>query len=317
MSNEVVSQEIVKAKFNIALDRAQVGIQLLHDAESKLVYTEDNLQAIADFISKCKKASKVIADEHKALKEPALRECQSIDESKRAMDFEVNDVLRKAQQHYTKIATDINTRRIEQERENQRVSKIKSGINNNVIHFSEQIANCKSALELTSIEKLINLEKTYKLKYQEFLPEAIERFNGLNSLIKDQKSKTKEWLKISTAEQKTTDQEELLELQQKKEEIETAIDENKISVQEQAINHTTKAEIPVAQEVLPDLKPRRTTWEWEVKDIKETQKKMPGWVELLVNDTKVDEYLKAKKQEGIAGEEFTFAGIRFYLKKTW
>ena len=46
---------------------------------------------------------------------------------------------------------------------------------------------------------------------------------------------------------------------------------------------------------------------------------MPDWVELKTLDNKIDEYLKTKKAEGIAKgvEDFEFAGIRFFLEKTY
>jgi hypothetical protein len=52
-------------------------------------------------------------------------------------------------------------------------------------------------------------------------------------------------------------------------------------------------------------------------DIKETQKKMPNFVDLTPNKEKIDEYLKAKKAEGVSGDEFTVFGIKFYLKRTF
>ncbi len=69
--------------------------------------------------------------------------------------------------------------------------------------------------------------------------------------------------------------------------------------------------------ILPTVKARRSVWKWEVSDIKETSKKMPDWTIVKPNEEKIDEYLKAKKAEGINGEEFSFAGIRFYLEKTF
>ena len=44
---------------------------------------------------------------------------------------------------------------------------------------------------------------------------------------------------------------------------------------------------------------------------------MPDWVVLTINEEKIDEYLKAKKAEGIEGDSFEFAGITFYAEKTY
>ena len=91
-----------------------------------------------------------------------------------------------------------------------------------------------------------------------------------------------------------------------------------IKVQEKAIGMATKADVVEPEMVmLQSVAARRSIWTWEVVDIKETQKKMPNFVDLTPNKEKIDEYLKAKKAEGISGDEFTVFGIKFYLKRTF
>ena len=68
-----LTPEIVKSKLQIVLTKAEQSIQALHDAESKLVYNEDNLESIKLFIENCKTAQKTVDAERVKLKEPYLQ----------------------------------------------------------------------------------------------------------------------------------------------------------------------------------------------------------------------------------------------------
>jgi hypothetical protein len=184
-----------------------------------------------------------------------------------------------------------------------------------VIKFSESIANCETLEELTKVESMINLEKTRSLKYQEFLSEAVEKFNSLNSLVAKQKTHIKELTKMEE-DMKEADEDRRMELEEKKSQIEEQIHEGTINVQESAINSAVN-ESEYAETVSATVKARRTTWKWEVKDIKAAFKKMPSWVKMEIDEEKLKDYLKACKEQGQLEdkEEFEFAGIRFFKQK--
>ncbi len=100
--------------------------------------------------------------------------------------------------------------------------------------------------------------------------------------------------------------------------IEAEINEASKIMQTNVINNATSyAGAEVAEEILPQVKAKRSTWTWEVINIEEVRKKMIGWTEIVTKDDKIDEYLKAKKAEGILVEDFIFAGVRFFLNKTY
>lgn len=308
----------IVGKFNIALTTAK--FQQLADRASTLVYNEDNLEDIKTFLSDIRKVDKAIEETHKEGKADALKISRDWDAGKNAFLSMTSAIKSKPQDEYTRICNEIEDRKRKQELELQRVSNIKQGIESNSIKFATDIANCKTSDQLSYVERMINLEKGRRDKYMEFADEAVARFTELNSLLKAQKITVKD-LEENARQQaiatKEKNDELLLKLKEEQERAENQIEVHKISVQETAINQSMKVEVPVAVEILPQIKARRTVWEWEVIDLKDTVKKMPEWVSLTTVDSKIDEYLKAKRIEGIEGTEFTVAGIRFFEKKTF
>lgn len=318
-----LSKEVVAAKMNVALTKAALGIEMLTNLESNLVYNEDNIESISEFLTKARKAKKVVEDEHKAIKEPYLKISQTIDESKRNMLEYIETVLNKASGNYTKLCQDIERRKQEQIAEHQRKQNIINVIDGNTISFSQKITNCTKNEELISIERLINLEKGNKNKYQEFLPQAAEKYESLTALIKLQKDSIKEFERIEKQRieaQKANDEAKMLELQEKQELLTAKIDDNKVSVQENAINQTTfTGVVEQAIEIMPDVKVRRKAWKWKISDIAKTTKMQPSWVKVVTVDEKIDEFMKASRDDwnnsNVEAKEIN--GITFYIERSY
>jgi hypothetical protein len=326
MEQEVLTQtttkEIVIGKMNLALTKATLGIQMLHDLESHLVYNEDNIESISDFLTKARKAKKIIETEHKDIKEPYLKECQTIDESKREMLSLVEGVLNTSTAKYTTLCQEIENRKRLAEQERQRKINIQSGIDSNMISFSGRIAGCTTNEELISIERLINLEKANKSKYQEFHEQAVEKYESLTALIKSQKENIKEAIRLEKERldaEKKGDEEKLIALQEQQEKLTEKTDELKITVQESAINSSLNTVVETATEILPEVKVRRSSWDFEVVDIHTVVKKMPSWTKIELVEDKIKEFIKASKDswndEG--GEERIINGIKFFIRKTY
>ena len=317
-TTETALPAAIQGKFSIALTQSK--FQELQNKADRLVYNEDNLEEIAAFLKSLRQVGKAIEETHKQGKAEALKIGRDWDAAKRAFMDQVTAVESKPQAEYSRICREIESRRMAEEREKQRKAQIKESIETNALRFASDIANCETLASLTNVERIINLEKTRKDKYQEFIGDAAEKFSELNALLATQKVRVKELEKIREEERIAAakeDDEALMKLQEKKEAVQESIEEAKIVVQETAINQALEEPIEVAETIFPAVKARRSAWTWEVKDIRETAKKMPEWTEIKPIDEKIDEYLKAKKAEGISGEEFTVAGIRFFLKKTY
>ncbi len=309
----------IAGMFNISL--TQSNFQALADEANALVFNEDSIPKIKDFLDRCRKVEKAITATHKTGKEKALEECRNWDKAKNTFLETVAGITEVDQKEYERMCADIENRRRQAEQEKQRIQNIKTGIESNALTFSKQIADCKTSDDLTRVERNINLEKTSKEKYQEFLPELITRLNELNGILADQKVLVKE-LEENERQQAIAKQQEdankLIELQQQQAQKQAQMEENKTVVQETAINQSINApQTIVPEEVIPAVKARRSVWKWEVVNEKETVRRMPDWTKISIVEEKVDEYLKAKKAEGIDGEEFVTAGIRFWLDKTY
>lgn len=308
----------ITGKFNIALTQSK--FQALADKAAVLVYNEDNLTEIKQFLDDMRKVDKSIEETHKEGKAEALKIGRDWDAGKNSFLLMTAAIKSKPQSEYERLCNDIEKRKRDAAIEKQRIENIKSGIETNAIQFAKNIAGCTTSEQLTSVERLINLEKGRKEKYMEFLDEAVQKFSELNSLLKTQKETVRELeenVRQQEAAKKANDDEALLRLQEEQELTQQKVEEAKITVQETAINQATKPTVEVAIEVLPEVKARRTAWDWEVTDLKEMAKKMPDWTEIKPIDSKINEFLKAKRAEGINVEEFTVAGVRFFLKKTF
>lgn len=312
---------VITGRFSIAL--TQTKFQELQNKADKLIFNEDNLGEIADFLKNTRAVKKAISETHKAGKEESLRISQDWDAAKRSFESMVTSIEEKPNKEYIRLCQEVEDRRLRQQLELDRVQNIKNGIESNVLKFATDIANCTTTEQLIRVERLINLEKSRTDKYQEFMENAITRFNELNKILTTQKVTVRELeenARKQEAAKKANDDEELLRLKAQQELKVAKIEEVKTTVQEAAINQSIQQSAALAteaQEVIPAVKVRRSTWEWEVKDLKELAKKMPEWAMITPVEQKINEYLKAKKTEGIDGEEFTFAGIRFFLKKTY
>ncbi len=317
------TKEVVIGKINIALTKAELGVQLLHDAESKLTYNEDNLQSIGEFLAKSRRAVKVINDTHTAIKAPFLKECQTIDESKREMLQLVNEVIDKANGKYTTLCQDIEKKKKLAQEEFERKQRIQDGISANMISYSTRIANCKTNDELITIERLINLEKGNKNKYAEFLEQAVTKYESLTSLIKIQKENIKESEKLEAQRleaEKANNQEQLIAIAEKQEKISAQTEELRVEVQESAVAQSLYSNsVTEAVEILPEVKTRRQTWDYEILDIGMTVKKMPSWTKVELVEEKVNEFLKANKDlwKEENREEVILHGIKFYIKKSY
>jgi len=301
--------------FNIALTESK--FQALADEESKLVYNEDNVAAIKAFLDKTKAVTKAIEATHKQGKAEALEIGRAWDGAKNAFLSQVEAITNTPAKKYDELCREIQRKAQEAEAEKQRKLTIKNGIETNAVNFAKQISECTTSAQLTRIESTINLEKTRKEKYQEFLDEAVERYSQLNAILKTQKETVKELEQIAAdklkAEQEGND-EKLIELQQKQEEAETKIEEKKVEVQEVAINQSVNAVIE-PEVIMPTVKARRTTVKWKVVDIKETAKKMPHWTTITPKDEPIEDYMKSIKEQVLKEGKVVFSGIEFYKEE--
>ena len=311
---------VITGKFNLALTES--NFQKLADKANKLVFNEDHLEEIKEFLESARKVERAIEATHKDGKAEALKIGRDWDTGKNTFMGTVAAIKEKAQTEYTKICQDVVRRQQEAKAEQDRIALIKQGIENNAVNFAKQIAACTTSESLTNVERLINLEKGRKEKYMEFIDQAVTRFTELNSILATQKVTIKE-LEENERQQAIAKQQQddakLLELQAENEKQQAKIEEAKVTVQETAINQSLNEDIPVANTVFPTVSAKRTTWKYEVVDQKEVMKKAPELVVFSIDEEKVKANLKLLKDSGqLTGKtELVINGVRYYEQKTF
>lgn len=319
-TEEVQLPAPIKGRFNIALTQSK--FQQLADKAATLVYNEDHLEEIKRFLDDMRKVDKAIEETHKDGKAEALKIGREWDAGKNAFLLMTSAIKSKPQAEYEKICRDIEDRKRKAALETQRIADIKNGIERNALKFSTDIAGCRTSEQLSYVERMINLEKGRKDKYMEFADEAISRYNELNALLKTQKE-TVRGLEENARQQaeaaKAKNDELLLKLKEEQEQKELKAEEARINVQETAINQSMKASIPVATEVMPEIRSRHTMWKFEMINEKEVMKKSPELLIVSLDNDKVKQTLKTLKDTNqLEGKtELTLNGIRYYEVKTF
>jgi hypothetical protein len=311
----------IQGKFNIALTES--NFQRLADKASALVFNEDNLSEIKSFLDNVREVEKNIEKTHKAGKEESLRIGKQWDLGKNTFLGTVAAIKETAQSEYTKICKDIQERQLAAQRDLDRKRGIRDGIEMNAIDFAKRIALCNTTADLLSIERVINLEKSRKEKYEEFLDEAIARFTELNQILTSQKVLVKDAeeaeKKLAKAKEKG-DEQAIIDLQEQAELAKIHIEEKKVEVQEAAVNQSINSSTIIdAETVFPTVKARRTTWKYEVVSEKEVMKKSPELVVFSIDDVKVKANLKLLKEtQQLEGKkELTINGIRYFEESTF
>jgi len=313
-----VAIDVTKAELQIALSKEGLQYQQLLQEGENLTFTKDGLVEQGASLKTLRTVQKKLGD----IENPYTANWKAWNEAKKTLLDPVADVLKRKEAEYRKLALEIEADKKKAEQEKERVSGIKQAIDSFFIAQSQAIAGAKTLGELTAIEKIIGSHKANKARYAEFLPDLVGKAENLTPLIKQQKDNIRKLEAVKEAEAKATesgDDQAVLNAREAQESLQNKFDEVNIKAQEQAVGMATRVETVVVPEVvLPAApKPRRQVWTYESTDINETLKKMPNFVELSLNKEKVDEYLKAKKAEGIDGEEFTVFGIHFYLSKSF
>lgn len=308
-----LTPEIVKSKLQIALSKTEQSIQLLHDAEKELVYNEDNLELVSQFLKNAKAAKALVESERKKLKEPSLQEGKTIDAGAKLLDTELDTVIAKANVPYQKLCAEVERKQREAEAEVLRVKTIRDTMDKFKIDYSLKISEAKTSKELVEIERRINLETANKSKYQEFLTEFSENVQAIRSLIAGQKEKVRELealeLQASHASENGLD-EQYLEIQDKKEALESKIAENRINLQETALSQATNATAS-ATVILPLIpKGSRKLWKFQVVDWKAAEK--AKLTKIIIDEEKVGEILKKKRD---LETEVIEDGIRYFIEK--
>lgn len=318
VGTSVVTQEIINARFAKELTALKYEDALQKFTAYKI--TPDNLPEAQDKMKKVRAFLRSLGAIKDAGKRPALEECRFWDNAYKNVLVPLEKVLSEKDKALQEVTNKIAEENRQREKERQRVADIEKDIDNTLLDYSLKIANAKDNPTLVTIEKMLGSLKGNKSRFQEFLPKFVDRCGELTPLIKKQKEVIKELEELEKQRlqaEKDQDDRKLLELQEKQEVANNTFEENKIVVQETAISAAIRPDIQVATPIPTEIKYRRQSWKWEVKDIKTLAKKAPHLVIQMPDEEKIDDLLKAKKADGSLKDidELDYMGIRFYLEK--
>lgn len=317
-TKEITVPAVIKQKFDAALLETQ--FQKISDKLLSFEYTEDDIPKLKEVFGEIRKVEIKIEDVHKAGKADIILQGNQWDAAKRDSLSTIANIKEVPYRKYTKLCEDVAKKEADREREEKRKNDILNGIESNALNFANKITQAQTTEQLLDIERLINLEKGRDGKYFEFLPNAVLRFEKLTVLIKEQKIKVKELEKEKQKLDeaiKSGDDDATFDIMQKTESIQSSIDETRLNVQSAAVEDSQVTSR--ATQVFPTVKPKRTTWKYELVDQKELLKKSPELVIINLNDEKVKEVLNTLRTSGLLNdkEEYTMNGIRYFVEKTY
>lgn len=304
--------EIYKGKLVLALSKVETTIQGLHNAESQLVYNEDNLDKIGEFVEKGKKALKIIEDERIRLKEPSLLEGKNIDAGAKLISVDLQALVNKVDKKKQEIAAQKAAKAlIEKEAEDKKIATL-ALIDNFIISYTEKIASSTTISELVGHERMINLETANEKRYGEYLPTLKTRAAAIRALLAAQKLSVSQLAvlekEVTTATETGAD-DKAMDAMGKIDEIKATIHQQKINIVETGVGQATNS--GYAEQVKTESpKPARRTWSYEATDLPLLYKKNPELVTLSLNDKAVKELMAKKKESGELKAE-TINGLKF------
>lgn len=316
------SLEKTKAEMTLALSKEGMAYQNLLQEGEDVVFTEDNVNEERSCIVNLRKVKKSLED----VVNPYTEKWQGFNAAKKSLLDPVLLLLTKKNNECKKVAQQIDEKNRKIKAENDRKDRIKTEIDTFFLDQSQAIAGAKTSEDLVSIEKRIGSHKANKSRYEEFLPTLIEKADELTPLIKTQKEAIKKLEDLKKQEEaalKSGDDQAVLDARDAQEAVTQKIDENKIVAQETAIGMTQSAGVSNGGYARPVTsaapKARRTTWEMEMKDLKELLKKSPDLLDMTLNKEKAKVILKTLKDSGqLEGKtEITLNGVRYFEEKSY
>lgn len=304
-----LTPEIVKAQLAVALSKEGLAYQNLLQACENVTFTKDNLNEERTVLKDLRKVKSNLA----GMTNPHTAAWQQWNAARKSLADPVDALLTKKEGEFAKVSREIAAENARIDAEKQRVKGIKDAIDTFFLEQSQAVANTSDPSEIVRIEKLIGSNKANKTRYAEFLPLLVEKADILADLIKDKKSALRELEALQEAENNATDDQTVLDILEKKEQVEAKIEQSRNDVQEKALNMATEAEVVEPEIMVAEApRPRRTSWEFEVTDIKAAEK--AGLTLTVINEQKVKEILAKKREDET---ECTENGIRYFILRKY
>jgi hypothetical protein len=320
----VITQAVATAQINIALTQQSISIQKMQDEADKLIFDEEHLSEVNNFVYKTKKSRKVVEDKHKVMKAPVLEQGRAIDAAKNSILASIDAIESPVEAKRIKLCAEIDRKKEEILKEKTRVEAIEKGIEENLIEFSKKIAECTTNEALLSVERLINLEKSEsrQSKYMEFHENAKKRYDEI--LLPRLKAQKIEIKKLEALRKEIKDAEinndatRLDELMIKQDEIGNQIRQNQVDVQHYAMSSQVSLNSNIAEEILPEISIKHNI-KFEIQDVFVALRKCPELIDVSLKFRETQKVSMALKDAGVFDNksEVIVNGIKFFMDKKY
>lgn len=310
-----ISPALIEMEVGLDLTKAEGNYQQALKQVLEYEVDESNFEQAQALNKKIIKWLSFVENHRKEKKEPYLEAGRVVDVGHKKFSTPFEDAKNQLQAKINVVGKRMQDAATKVKQEQDRIDGLKNAINIFILDASSKIAAATTTEQLLSIERLINLEKGNKGRYQDFLPVLIERSNELTAKIKEQKDLVKELERVAEETNRALEagnDEKAQELMQKSELLGAKIEENTVLVQEVASKSIISTEVLTPEIDMPNT--RRKVWKFEAQDIKETMKKRPDLLDVSLNHKAVNEVLKTLKETGVlTGKgEYVLNGIRFF-----
>lgn len=317
----LMTPQLMELKINNEVAKSKLSIADLETRALSVVKNEDNLKVMALLLEDIDKIEDIAAETHKLTKKPYADGVKASDEGKKLVFENTERIRSMVKPDYDRLLAEVDTRkRIAAEKERQDKA-IKKGIEDTVATLVKRIAEAGTGKELSDVERLINLEKSPSRikKYGDFHPLLKKRFDEvLMPVIKSQKMKV---LKLTALhgelEEAVSDSET--------EEIDKLKGSIRIISEEMRKNKAVAEDIlsqeffPVeeVEEVLPDIRTKRTDISFELADAAVALKKVPDLLEITLNNKAIRKVAAKMKKDGVFEgiDELIVDGIKYIVTR--
>jgi hypothetical protein len=312
---------LMELKINTEVANSNLNLSNLEKRALALVKNEDSLKDMAVLIEDLDKIEDIADETFKAAKKPYSDAAKACDDGKKLFLENLSRIRGMVEPDYAKLLEAVQERKRLAAIKEVQDKAIKKGIEDTVAGFAQRIASAGTREELTAIERLINLEKgpSRTKKYGDFHELAIKRYDEeLIPIIQRQKTKLGRLKMLNGALEEAKSDSEVEEVNKLEQEIGT-ISQDIRQNQAAAEDILTQEFSPVeeVQEVLPEVRTKRTDISFELADVVVALKKVPELLEIDLNKKEVRKVAKKLKKDGAfeGKKELIVDGIKYTVTR--
>jgi hypothetical protein len=313
---------LMELKINTEVANRNLNLADLEKRALAIVKNEDSLKDMAILIEDFDKIEDIAEDTFKTAKKPYSDAAKACDDGKKLFFENLERIRGMVEPDYAKLLEAVQERKRLAAIKEAQDKAIKKGIEDTVAGFAQRIVSAANREELTAIERLINLEKgpSRTKKYGDFHEMAIKRYDEvLIPIIQSQKTKLGRLKLLHGALEEAKSDSEVAEVTKLEEEIGT-ISQDIRQNQAAAEDILTQEFFPVVeevQEVLPDVRTKRTDISFELADMVVALKKVPELLTIELNKKEVRKIgQKLKKAGAFEGKkELIVDGIKYIVTR--